>query len=147
MTEKYLLTVDAALALVAIGLAVYAAYTLHRVGKIRSAFGDKNRPVDLEELLSVLAVKIRDLERDTETLAANANSARYHTGTTVQKVGLVRFNSFADEGGNFLTAFDGVQPRDVYELANLPIGGSLMLAERNSLREFLMAGIDIEWGK
>jgi len=100
MTEKYLLTVDAALALVAIGLAVYAAYTLHRVGKIRSAFGDKNRPVDLEELLSVLAVKIRNLEPDTETLAANANSARYHTGTTVQKVGLVRFNSFADEGGN-----------------------------------------------
>ncbi len=100
MTDKSLLIIDAVLALVGIGLAVYAAWTLHRVGRIRSAFGDKNKPVDLEELLSVLALKIKNLERETQVLTEKAGAVRHHTGTSVQKVGLVRFNSFADEGGN-----------------------------------------------
>lgn len=100
MTDKILLIIDTALALGSIGLTLFALYTLRRVGRIRSTFADQSKPVDLEEILSTLALKIELLERDSKMLTERGKSLRHHTGTTIQKLGLVRFNSFADEGGN-----------------------------------------------
>ncbi len=100
MNAQTFLVIDAVLALVGIGLLVYAIAVLRRVRRTRSSFADQSKPADLEEILGRFALKIKVLEGESQTLREQVKSLRHHTGTTVQKIGLVRFNSFADEGGN-----------------------------------------------
>ena len=60
----------------------------------------QNQPVNLEEILSGLAVKLRDLEREHLTAEEAILELRHHLQLPIQKFGIVRFNSLSNEGGN-----------------------------------------------
>jgi|SRR6185503_12424356 len=100
MTDQNPLLISLISAGITLVLAIFAGFSLWRLRKLRNNFTLKDQPVNLEEILGGLAVKIRDLEREhlnTENIIAEI---RHHLTLPIQKVGVVRFNSLSNEGGN-----------------------------------------------
>lgn len=100
MTDQILLIIALAAAAVTLALAAYIIVSLWQLKKLRSNFTLKNQPVNLEEILSGLAVKIRDLERAQINTENIISEIQHHLTLPVQKIGIVRFNSLSNEGGN-----------------------------------------------
>jgi hypothetical protein len=83
-----------------IAAAVYTFLKLRTLERLRNNFMLQGQDVNIEEILSGLAVKIRDLERNEEAIEAAIAALRHELHFVVQKVGMVRFNSLSDQGGN-----------------------------------------------
>jgi len=80
---------------------VYAVITTGKTKIWHSLLTDKNQhPENLEQIITSIANKIKGLENGQ--LQANQHLAQLEQllGHAIQQVGLVRFNSQADEGGN-----------------------------------------------
>lgn len=62
--------------------------------------GPEHQPENLEDILSAVTGKIKVLEGLQAETSENLQLTSDQTGLSIKKVGLVKFNSFADEGGN-----------------------------------------------
>jgi hypothetical protein len=85
----------------ALVVGIYAVIAAGKVRVWRKLFGDQNeRPENLEQIIASIAAKIKGLENGQ--LQSNVHAAQLEEllGYAVQQVGLVRFNSQVDEGGN-----------------------------------------------
>jgi hypothetical protein len=100
MTTQTALIINLVLAAGAACLAGFAWFQFYRLERLRKSFSSSTQPVNLDEILNALAVRIKTLERDADNTAEHVAALRGHIGLVIQKIGLVRFNSFSDEGGN-----------------------------------------------
>ncbi len=101
MNGNTLTIISLALSGVAIIVGVYALIAAGKIRAWRQLFGDQNeRPENLEQIVTSIAGKIKDLENGR--LQSNQHTAQLEEllGHAIQQVGVVRFNSQADEGGN-----------------------------------------------
>lgn len=89
------------LSLLALLLAIYALWQNRKINRLRKTFFAGKSGLDLEGVMLSLKEQLAESQRHQAALEA----AQKHMGETlsfaVQKVGLVRFNPFADGGGNF----------------------------------------------
>jgi hypothetical protein len=100
MTSQILLITNSILALVVIVFAGFTFYKLRRLERLRNNFMLQGQEVNIEEILSGLALKIRDLERGEVRINEEISKINHELHFVVQKVGTVRFNSLSDQGGN-----------------------------------------------
>lgn len=94
------LIISFVLALLAIGFFVYSTILLRKVRNLRTGFTTDHQPVNLEEILNVMAGKIKYLENGQEKLEELFGVMASNHQADLQKLGVVRFNSLNDQGGN-----------------------------------------------
>lgn len=92
--------ISIALSVITIGIAIYALRSMMTTNKLRSQMGPEHQPENLEDILSAVTGKIKTLESLQAQTDEELQSTTHQTGLALKKVGLVKFNSFADEGGN-----------------------------------------------
>ncbi len=100
MSFQTQLIINAAIAIGTLVIATYTVIKLRRLEKLRNNFMLQGQEVNIEEILSGLAIKIRDLERGEEKTRADIHALAHELHFVVQKVGMTRFNSLSDQGGN-----------------------------------------------
>lgn len=94
----YLALALSAASLILAALALWQTATLN---KLRRTFFAGRTGADLEQTLLRLAEGLTTLQAEQWAAKAQLQTLRENLGFAVQKVGLVRFNPFADGGGNF----------------------------------------------
>src|ERR1700754_4034456 len=101
MNSNTLIIISLVLGSVALIIGVYAIIAAGKVKTWRYLLSDKNeRPENLEHIITSIAGKIKNLESAQTQGKAHRAQLEELLGHAVQQVGLVRFNSQADEGGN-----------------------------------------------
>lgn len=101
MNSTTLTPLGIALGAVALCASAYLLYEVRSLLKLKKTFFAGGQAADLETLLHSIARHVHDLEREqlhTQTRVAELERALQFA---VQKIGVVRFNPFADGGGNF----------------------------------------------
>lgn len=88
------------LSVASITFAVYAFRVVWSTKKLREHMGPNDHPENLEDILNAIVSKIKGLEQGHEDTNNNLTNTANQASTAVKKLGLIRFNSFADEGGN-----------------------------------------------
>lgn len=88
------------LALAAAVLAIIALLRLRRMGRIYSVIFGRSSSSSLDDVISSHQESIERLIERLEDLDAKHETLAGLQRLNVQKVGLVRFNSFSDTGGN-----------------------------------------------
>lgn len=86
------------LALVASVLALVLGFGLYRLKK---TFLTGKSGADLESTIQNLGTQLRDLNFREENLEKIFSEFRHEASFSIQRLGLVRFNPFQDDGGNF----------------------------------------------
>jgi len=87
-----------ALALIA---GVYSIIALGKVKKWRHWFTDQDeQPENLEQIITSIAAKIKTLQNGQVAHREQLDQLQDTLSFAVQQVGIVRYNSLADEGGN-----------------------------------------------
>lgn len=95
-----LLYVSFGLSVLVLGLSIYLIWLMRSLIKLRKQLGVEHQPQNLEEILNAMVSKLKGLDEQLQSTKADLNYTQDQTGLSVKKVGLVKFNSFADEGGN-----------------------------------------------
>lgn len=107
MNSSMLILASLAVAVTAVIISAIALYLSGKARTWRRYFRSEEQPENLEEIIEKIAGKIRALEaRQGESEAEIVEQDRI-LKTAIQHVGIVRFDSGADEGGNlsFAAAF------------------------------------------
>jgi hypothetical protein len=89
---------------------VAAWWNLRSLNQLRHSFFSGSGGADLERLINRLAENQQILQQGQDQLKHNLATLEKNFRFAVQKVGVVRFNPFADGGGNFsfsLALLDG----------------------------------------
>ncbi len=84
--------------LIGLGFALWALKSLNR---LRKSFFAGRKAVDLESVIYGLKNELHGLKDEHLNLEQALKRLQNDFGFAVQKVGVVRFNPFADAGGNF----------------------------------------------
>ncbi len=101
MNANFLVSIiSIVLSVATLTLALYSLRTMLVIKKLREQMGPEHQPENLEDILSAMVGKIKNLETLQAETGENLQLTSHQTGMSVKKVGLVKFNSFADEGGN-----------------------------------------------
>lgn len=79
--------------------ALYSFISVKRLKKLYSIFGSDERPENLEEIISAVAAKIKKAESEQKKLEKFAEQLKSDLSKTLQKVGVHRFDSLADNNG------------------------------------------------
>lgn len=88
------------LVLAVIGYLFYLSQKIFGVIKDRSDFSNKNSPRDVENFLIEQNKRLKKVEVDNAELYRLTDDLGRRISLSLTKSGLVRFNPFADEGGN-----------------------------------------------
>lgn len=104
MTISALFAINLLLAAATVALAIYSFMQLRQLRELRKNLGPEYEPENLEEILDVVTVKIKNLEKGQIKADAAIAELTNKANFAVQKVGIVKFNALADEGGNLSTA-------------------------------------------
>jgi hypothetical protein len=99
-TQTVMLAASLATGIIGLAVALYSFLAVRRTQKLRENMGPDHQPENLEEILEAIVSKIKALERHTAQTDENLEITTEQTGLSLKKLGFVRFNSFADEGGN-----------------------------------------------
>jgi hypothetical protein len=81
--------------------AVFALLNLRVFNKLRKTFFSGARALDLEEVIHALEKNIKDLKNEHQILEQAFSQLQNDFTYAVQKLGVVRFNTFQDQGGDF----------------------------------------------
>lgn len=100
MNSQTLLVITSVLALISVGLALYAGITLRKTKQIRTLLSDGTAVENLEEILSAVGSKIKKIEGRMNIVEAESKQIQETITYSISKIGIHRFNSLADEGGN-----------------------------------------------
>ncbi len=100
MHSNYPLIISLVLSGISIIIAVYAFFQAKNLRAWRKNFGPAEHPENLEEIITSIVGKIKALETGQAVARAYSEQLEETLSHAVQKVGLIRFDSQADEGGN-----------------------------------------------
>ncbi len=101
MNTQTLLIIALSLSTLAILFSSYGIYSASKAHRWRKLLeDDSEQPQNLEEIIAAMTTKIKSLEHRSENLETALNALTEVASKAVQKTGLVRFNSQADDGGN-----------------------------------------------
>lgn len=81
-------------------LAIYSTFSARKTRAFRKFFGENNQPDDLEEIINQIVSKIELLDTDSKASSKMLESVATQLNTATQHVGLIRYNSNGDDGGN-----------------------------------------------
>ncbi len=82
-------------------ISVYALFKIQSLNKLKSTFFSGNNGTSLEGSIIAVADGLKNLDGRQTTTEQNLVELQNQLNSAVQKVGIVRFNPFADGGGNF----------------------------------------------
>jgi hypothetical protein len=99
-SQTLLLIASMVVSAISLALAIYAFWGVRTTQKLRANMGPGHEPENLEQILEAMIAKIKALESNHAETKADLAITTDQTGLAVKKLGLVRFNSFTDEGGN-----------------------------------------------
>lgn len=100
MPAQTLIYITFALAAAGLGISVYAIMALARHTKLQQQFLFSGQPKALEKILGGLAQNQTNLQKDQDKIIAQLQNLQHGLDFAIQKTGVVRFNSFSDQGGN-----------------------------------------------
>jgi hypothetical protein len=100
MTETTLIYLAFGLSAMSLVLGIFSSLAAVKARFWRRHFRGEAEPENLQEIMEVVAAKIKKLEDAQEVTNATHISHAATLTTTLQHVGLVRFDSGADDGGN-----------------------------------------------
>lgn len=150
MTTYYILSTGSLL--ISIGAVVYILFYLKKMKKLHSLLDEDQQPANLEEILLALTSKLKKMESEQKKVKTEVEKLEEELSLVVQKVGVHRFNSVSDNGGNLsfclallntkdtgitLTSFYGREQNRVY-IKNINRGKSqnqLTPEEQNAIAE------------
>ena len=89
-----------ALAAAALGLSTIAFVKLSKISKISKTFFEGKQAASLEDFIIAQSKKINELAKQAEYIEEAVKDLREIQKDSIQKIGLVRYNPFADNGGN-----------------------------------------------
>ena len=89
------------IAILALTTSITAWLSLRSLNKLRQAFFAGRDGVDLEQTIHALTANFQQLSQQELVLAQELKNMQSNFLLAIQKVGVVRFNPFADGGGNF----------------------------------------------
>ncbi len=90
-----------ALAVLGVLLAAYAHLRLRSLEQLRRRFFESPSGADLEGALRQIGDEVVNLNGKHADVVRDLDDISRHLAEAVQKVGLVRFNPFGDQGGSF----------------------------------------------
>lgn len=82
-------------------LCAYNLVVLRSFNRLRKTFFAGRTGADLETIINALDGKLRSLQEEQTALAQAISRLQYNNEFAIQKVGIIRFNPFGDDGGNF----------------------------------------------
>jgi hypothetical protein len=82
-------------------LAIWSAISLRSLEKLRQNFFAGSQGQNLEKTLNSISQDLKDSKQQQELIKGHMERLYDELGFAVQKVGMLRFNPFADGGGNF----------------------------------------------
>src|SRR4051812_36949364 len=82
-------------------LLIYVWWSMRNLNKLRSTFFAGQNGADLEATLHALSDQLSTMQEQQLTLENGLVTLHSDFQFAVQKIGVVRFNPFADGGGNF----------------------------------------------
>jgi hypothetical protein len=101
MNSSILLIIALILSIIALIAAIYSVITAGAMRRWRKFFNNQDEyPENLEEIITSIVAKIKTLEAGQEDHDKELDDLRNTLSYTIQNIGLVRFNSQSDEGGN-----------------------------------------------
>lgn len=98
---QFLFYLSLLLSIFALLTAVFTYWQQKKLNKLRKSFFSGKTGADLEGLLLSLSGQMKNLQQEQMVFHQHLSSLEHTLGFTVQKVGVVKFNPFADSGGNF----------------------------------------------
>ena len=101
---------NTALAIVAAALAVTAIVMAYRTNAVKKKFFTGKQAANLEEFIINQNKKINELAKQSDYIEEALHGLQEVQKSSIQKIGLVRYNPFADDGGNLsfsLAILDG----------------------------------------
>lgn len=81
--------------------AVAAWWNLRSLNKLRDTFFAGGSAGSMEDVINSLAASLHSLQQQEIALEQAHNKLKHDFNFAIQKVGVIRFNPFADGGGNF----------------------------------------------
>lgn len=88
-------------ALFGLGFSIFNFIKLREIARLKKLFFSGTGEVDLETVLNAIAQNVKNLQDEQITSQQHLQQLQNTLKFAVQKVGLVRFNPFAESGGNF----------------------------------------------
>ncbi|MCL5666397.1 MAG: DUF4446 family protein [Patescibacteria group bacterium] len=110
MTYSQLILPALIIGLLALLASLYASWQIMSFNRLRRDLFTGSNGLDLEKTLRILAQELNGLREEQVFLEQSLEQLKSDSRFTLQKIGLVRFNPFADGGGNFsfsLALLDG----------------------------------------
>lgn len=100
MNPQTLSFIAAGLAAIAVLLAGYAAVQAGAVRNWRQQFAKSEQPENLEAIITAITTRIKNIEKKLGDTNKHTRALKDQLGTAIQHIGVIRFNSHMDEGGN-----------------------------------------------
>ena len=100
MNQSIIVIVSSVTLVLALFMGFYGIYQLKKLAKLKSALLLEGQPENLEAILKAIIKKLKALENDQALSKDNLTIMAEKLSLTTQKIGMKRFNSFAEDGGN-----------------------------------------------
>lgn len=97
---NYLELISLIVAVIALGAAIFAIQKSLKFGKITAHFFAGKQAATLEEFIIAQGKHINDLSKQADYIEEAIRDLREQQKFSIQKIGLVRYNPFDDNGGN-----------------------------------------------
>ena len=117
-TDNFILVFNIISFILLIGLIVYVYYLNKNYIKFMNKLGNGN---NLDEMLKKYLDDVKDIKQDNSEIKAYYTKLDYDIGSSIQKVGLVRFNAFQNVGSDLSFALalldredDGIVLNGIY---------------------------------
>jgi enoyl reductase-like protein len=98
--QQTIFFISLGLSIIGLALAGYSMYSVRSLKRLQRSLGPEHQPENLEDILSALIASIKKLEASGNLTKEALSQNTEQTDISIKRVGLVKFNSFADEGGN-----------------------------------------------
>ena len=128
------------LAVIALGVGVYAIREFRRVRRMFRVFMTGSDSKNLEESLLEMSRRVVGLEEDRSIQGKSLRELERKLSYAVQRVGMVRFNAFSDAGGelSFAVAMldvegNGVVLSSIYGRAEARVYGKSVIRGKTSM--------------
>ena len=96
-TDNFILVFNIIVFILLIGLILYIYYLNKNYIKFMNRLGNGN---NLDEMLKKYLDDVKDIKQDNSEIKAYYTKLDYDIGSSIQKIGLVRFNAFQNVGSD-----------------------------------------------
>lgn len=100
MSATVLSYIALAASIIALILGGYAVFASRKMRNLRQFFKDENQPENLEEVVEHIVHKLGQFDNHAEQTNSALDGLSKQLNTATQHVGVIRYDSNADDGGN-----------------------------------------------